>query len=185
MAHSVFTRSLDSYSNHRKFRPPYEVRTRTRKNEQLGFTSPELNEEVKSYSTTLTSPAAAIEEERRAMETEIAAADFVLNIENDMEVEDFEPYSKETLDRATGFLRRLMLHAHKANVVGMGIPKIGPADHGSIDLFWEKGGRMLLINFPAAEDIANYYGKKAKSEISGRFEPSEAGAELVSWLVNN
>jgi hypothetical protein len=41
-----------------------------------------------------------------------------------------------------------------------------------------------LINFPAGESIANYYGKKPKSEISGRFDPSDARAELVFWLAD-
>jgi len=61
---------------------------------------------------------------------------------------------------------------------------IGPADHGSIDLYWEKADRTLLINFPAMESVANYYGKKPKSEISGRFDPSEARAELALWLAD-
>jgi hypothetical protein len=77
-----------------------------------------------------------------------------------------------------------MIHAHSSSIVGIGVPQIGPADHGSIDLFWEKCDRTLLINFPAGESIANYYGKKPKSEISGRFDPSDARAELVFWLAD-
>jgi hypothetical protein len=118
------------------------------------------------------------------MEEEIKAADFVLNMENDFEPGDFVPHTQETLSRATGFLRRLTIHAHTANVIGMGVPQIGPADRGSIDLFWEKGDRTLLINFPAHESIANYYGRKPKSEISGKFDPSESRAELVFWLAD-
>jgi len=118
------------------------------------------------------------------MEEEIKAAEFVLGIENDSETDDFVPYTRETLTRATQFLQRLMIHAHSANVVGMGVPRIGPADHGSIDLFWQKADRTLLINFPANESIANYYGKKPKSEISGKFDPSESRAELVFWLAD-
>ena len=183
MPSSRLERLMDSRSNPRRFKHS-AYRVRTGKDEQLDFTRSELNEEVKTYSTTLTSPVAMIEEEQRAMEKEITAATFVLSIEDDTESDDFEPYSQETLARASGFLRRLMIHAHAANVIGMGIPQIGPADHGSIDLYWEKNDRTLLINFPASENIANFYGKKAKSEISGRFEPSEARGELVSWLVD-
>jgi len=124
------------------------------------------------------------DQEWRAMEEEIKAAEFVLGIENDSETDDFVPYTRETLTRATQFLQRLMIHAHSANVVGMGVPRIGPADHGSIDLFWQKADRTLLINFPANESIANYYGKKPKSEISGKFDPSESRAELVFWLAD-
>lgn len=123
------------------------------------------------------------EVEWRAMEEEIEAAGYILQIENDSEVDDFVPYSQETLDSATGFLRRQMIHAHSANVVGMGVPQIGPADHGSIDIFWEKHDRTLLINFPPAGEAASYYGKKPKSEVSGRFDPSEAREDLVIWLA--
>jgi hypothetical protein len=123
------------------------------------------------------------DQEWRAMEAEIKAANFILGIQNDSELEGFVPYVRETLSRATSFLQRLMIHAHSANLINMGVPRIGPADQGSIDLYWESGDRTLLINFPADKDIANYYGKKPKSEISGRFDPSEARADLVVWLA--
>lgn len=122
--------------------------------------------------------------EWRAMDEEIKAANYILQIENDTEEDDFVPYSHETLSSATGFLRRQMIHAHAANVVGMGVPQIVPADHGSVDLFWEKHDRTLLVNFPSSGEVASYYGKKPKSEISGRFDPSEARPELVFWLVD-
>ena len=118
------------------------------------------------------------------MEEEIRAAEFILGIQNDSGLEDFVPYDGETLSRATGFLRRLMIHAHAANLINTGVPRIGPADHGSIDLYWEMGDRTLLINFSANENVANYYGRKPKSEISGRFDPSEPRAELVFWLAD-
>lgn len=124
------------------------------------------------------------DQEWRAIDEEIKSANFILNIENDLESDDFVPYSRETLNRATGFLCRLMICAHTAEVFGVGVPRIGPADHGSVDLHWEKSDRTLLINFPATESIANYYGKKLKSEISGRFDPSEARAELALWLAD-
>jgi hypothetical protein len=118
------------------------------------------------------------------LDDEINAADFILKIEDDSGVEDFVPYTRHTLARATGFLRRLMIHAHTANVIGTGVPRIGPAENGSVDLFWEKNDRTLLINFPAGQGFANYYGKKPKSEISGRFDPSESRPELVFWLAD-
>jgi hypothetical protein len=124
------------------------------------------------------------EEEWRAMEEEIKAARYILQIENDTEADDFVHYSQTTLTCATEFLRRQMIHAHSARVVGMGVPQIGPADHGSIDLFWEKSGSTLLVNFPSSGGFASYYGKKPKSEISGRFDPSEARADLVIWLAD-
>jgi len=119
-------------------------------------------------------PLSPIDRESNAMEEEIKAARFVLDIENDCDDEDFVSYSEQTLSRATGFLRRLMIHAHASGTVGVGVPQIGPADHGSIDLFWEKCDRTLLINFLPGENSANFYGKKPKSEISGRFDLAPA-----------
>jgi hypothetical protein len=122
--------------------------------------------------------------EWQAMEEEIIASEYLLMIENDLEFEDFVPYTRSTLARATQFLRRMMIYAHSANVVGMGVPRIGPADRGSIDVFWETQDRTLLINFPSSETIANYFGRKPKSEISGRFDPSEPRPELLFWLAD-
>ena len=120
----------------------------------------------------------------RSMEEEIEAAKYILRIENDGETDYFVPYSRTTLACAADFLRRQMIHAHSAHVVSMGVPQIGPADGGSVDLFWEKSDRTLLINFPSSGELASYYGKKPKSEISGRFDPSEARADLVIWLAD-
>jgi hypothetical protein len=122
--------------------------------------------------------------ELRAMEEEIKAANFILGIQNDFDSDDFVLYTLETLARATGFLRRLVAAAHLDGIFNVGVPKIGPADHGSVDLFWEKSDRTLLMNFPPFESIANFYGKKASGEISGRFDPSQAGLELAHWLAD-
>lgn len=122
--------------------------------------------------------------EWQSMEQEIKEAVYILAIKNEEDCDDFVPYTRETFDRATKFLTRQMIHAHSARVAGIGIPRICPADHGSIDLFWEKGDQTLLINFPPSGGDASYYGKKPKSEISGRFDPSEARIELISWLAD-
>jgi hypothetical protein len=118
------------------------------------------------------------------MDEEIKAAKYILEIDNEEDSAAFVSYTKETLDRAVDFLTRQMIQAHSARVFGMGVPSIGPADYGSIDLYWEKEDRTLLINFPSGSDSATYYGRKPKSEISGRFDPSEARVELVSWLAD-
>lgn len=185
MPTSPMKRLLECSPRDRRFsRSSYTVHSD--KEEQFGFKRSEQRDSSNRFvSLAVTSHRnfSPSEQEWRAMEDEVKAASFVLHIENEFESEDFVPYSRETLSRATGFIRRLMIHAHAANVVGMGVPQIGPADHGSIDLYWDKTDRTLLINFPAAEGVANYYGKKPKSEISGRFDPSEARAELALWLA--
>lgn len=186
MALSPMQRLLESTVSERRFsRSSYTVRSE--KEEQLGFKRPERHNSSNRFVSLAVASRRSVspsEREWRAMDEEIKAASFVLDIKNELESDDFVPYSRETLSRATGFLLRMMIHAHAANVIGVGVPQIGPADHGSIDLHWEKGDRTLLINFPALESVANYYGKKPKSEISGRFDPSEARAELALWLAD-
>jgi len=162
----------------------YEIRRP--KNHRFGFPHVEsinLEQEIE----TLTVPSKPVREEDlewAGMEEEIKAAKYILAIGNDEESDDFVPYSQETLARATTFLTRQMIHAHSARVIGMGLPQIGPADHGSVDLYWEKEDRTLLINFPRDSNVANFYGSKSKSEISGRFDPSEARPELIFWLAD-
>jgi len=160
---------------------------RSLKDEPMNFVRPEydkLNRSFARFAPVKRQHLSSSDLEWSAMEEEIKSASFVLNIENDCNDDDFVPYSDQTLFRATGFLRRLMIHAHTSGLVGIGVPQIGPADHGSIDLFWEKCDRTLLINFPAEGNLSNFYGKKPKSEISGRFDSSDARAELVFWLAD-
>lgn len=123
-------------------------------------------------------------EEDRAIEEEIKTAAFILEIGNDLDDPDFMPHSKETLDRATSFLRRIAIHAHSCGFAGFGVPEILPAAKGSIDLLWKSQGRKLLMNFPAnGNDLVSFYGKKGTSELSGRFESDSKRPELIYWLV--
>lgn len=167
-------RLLKSYDRERLIsQTPYEVKERSiRFSEEYSQVSP------------VSKPPTLSELELRACEKEITAAEFILRIQDEEGSEDFVPYSRQTLSRATDFLRRYMIHAHTSNLVGAGVPRIGPADHGSIDLYWESGSRTLLINFPCTEAVANFYGKKQKREISGRFDPSEVPTELVVFLAD-
>ena len=152
------------------------------------FSAPAIDTEINKVGIQAFSASSSVakeaEAEWRAMDDEIREARYILAIENDEGFGDFVPYTKETFNRATSFLTRQMIHAHSARLIGMGVPRICPADRGSIDLYWEKSDRTLLINFPSDSEIANYYGKRPKSEISGRFEPTEARVELVSWLAD-
>jgi hypothetical protein len=186
MSQSRLEKMLDSSLLERRY-PESSYRVRSAKDKPFGFKRHEKPRTLEELSLVIPASkplASPKEQEWRAIEEEIKLANFILDIQNDEESDDFVPYEKATLSRATAFLRRLMIHSHAANVVGMGVPQIGPADRGSIDLYWEKTDRTLLINFLASENTANFYGKKPKSEISGRFDPSEARAELVFWLAD-
>jgi hypothetical protein len=124
--------------------------------------------------------------EGAAIEREIESSRFILEISNDCLEEDFVPYTKELWTRATNFLRRLAIHAHSCGFAGIGVPDIAPASQGSIDLLWRLRDRSLLINFPSGEgSVANFYGKKAGSEVSGRFDPDTSRPELIFWLADS
>jgi len=182
MPPSRLAKLLESSSRERVYsRTSYEVKDRSfgfrqRNVERTGIEYVRIFPAVK--------PSSPSDQEWRAMEDEIKSANYIVEIKSGPEPEGYVPYARETLARATDFLRRLMIHAHTANVIGTGVPRIGPAEDGSIDLFWEKDDRTLLVNFPAGESIGNYCGKKPKSEISGRFDPSESRPELVFWLAD-
>lgn len=186
MLQSTWDRPLKSGKRaSRKAGSSYTIHSR--KDKRVGFARREADttmQRLMPFAPRAFTPSPSpVDQEWHAMEEQIKAAEFVLHIENDLESDDFVPYTRETLSRAVQFLRRLMIHALSAGISGMGLPRIGPADHGSIDLFWEKSDRTLLINFPASAEFANFYGRKTKSEISGRFHPSEAQPELAVWLA--
>jgi|GEM_PF-6808455 len=123
--------------------------------------------------------------EMEDIEREIKDASFVLAIEPEDDDVDFVPYTPETLKRAADFLRRLAIHAHSCNFVGIGVPQIGPGPRGSIDLMWMDDHKRLLVNFPSDKSArASFYGKKANGELSARFEQTDSKPELIYWLTN-
>lgn len=178
---------VDQCRGERRF-PESQYKVHGQRPREFGFHEPESitfrEEAVKPFIAKVSALQSPKDEEWRAMEEEIATAKYILKIENDAEADDFVLYSERTLSCATRFLRRQMIYAHAARVIGMGVPQIGPADRGSVDLFWEKSDRTLLVNFPSTGGLVSYYGKKPKSEVSGRFDPSEARADLVIWLAD-
>ena len=86
---------------------------------------------------------AAINESKRILEIEVAP-------DNGIEVR----YSEETWKRAVRLLRQLAEIFWEENGTFLPVPSIGPADAGSIDLFWELKGLTLLINVPADAAIS-------------------------------
>jgi len=117
-----------------------------------------------------------------AFEQEIEDSRFILKI-----VDDDDPavllYTEETWRRAADFVRRLALHAHAQDFDQIVPPKIRPASDGSIDLFWQKGDRTLLVNFsPISIDFADYFGQSDGSEIAGRFKYYDDTPEIICWL---
>jgi hypothetical protein len=123
--------------------------------------------------------------EEQAIELEIRDSSFILSIEKEDGDEAFVSYTEETLNRATHFLRRLMIHAHSCGFSGIGVPEILPAQSGDIGLFWHLEDKSLLMTFPAdSSRQVSYFGRNGDREISGRFKVGDFTPELVYWLTN-
>jgi hypothetical protein len=96
-------------------------------------------------------------------------------------------YHEETWKRATTLLRWLAQAFWAENASSfLPVPSIGPAEAGSIDLFWELTDLTLLINIPAdAAKTATFYGRRLNtSKISGSLGNGDTEPRhLTGWLA--
>ncbi len=74
-----------------------------------------------------------------------------------------------------------------SNRYSIGVPRIAPADHGSIDIHWMSGDQELLVNIPAdPNELGTYYGQKRSGDtISGVVNTEAPRGDLVVWLTQN
>lgn len=115
----------------------------------------------------------------------IDASREIVNLRDNWDGEGATGYSDETWKRATDFLRSLMLLVLYETDAGRQVPRINPADQGSIDLFWKSAERQLLINVPADADApASYYGQdRYGNTISGLMHTGSPPLALAGWLT--
>ena len=116
----------------------------------------------------------AIGESKRILEIEVAPDDGI----------DVQ-YSEETWKRSVKLLRKLAAMFWEDNGTFLPVPSFGPADAGSIDLFWELKSLTLLINVPADPAITvTFYGRRLEaSKISGALERNDTEPRhLTGWL---
>jgi hypothetical protein len=137
------------------------------------------------YFVSANPPQHQFDREMEKVEEEIRSSRYIIGLQNDYQEEDFVPYAETTWKRAIGFFRRMAIHAISCRFFDVKLPIVGPAGNGSIDIFWELPDRTLLINFPAGDVPATYYGVKPGSEISGRIDPNFARPELILWLADS
>lgn len=117
--------------------------------------------------------------------TTINASREIVRLRDNWDGEGATGYSYETWKRATDFLRSLMrLVLYETDAVYQ-VPRINPADQGSIDLFWKKAERELLINVPADADApASYYGQdRYGNTTSGLIHTGSPPVALAGWLT--
>ncbi len=109
----------------------------------------------------------------------------IMNLKYNWDGEQATGYDERTWARAARFA---LNHANLSlTLFGTSLPqpKIGPADAGSIDLFWAGDMGKLLINIPAeADEPITLYGQEARGgSISGVIPGEDLRADLAAWLV--
>ena len=142
----------------------------------------------------LSKPAKVVSwEEPRASRRVIAAAQKEVDVEleraaeifqhtDDGDVEDV--YSKETLDRASGFLKLQLEWMWQSCGVRAAVPALGPGPKGSVDLFWKQQDWELLVNIPPSGKDATFYGDNYGNERSrGSFDPAIPSISIAAWLM--
>ena len=88
-----------------------------------------------------------------ALQEAMAGAQWILGLHDDWDEEGSLGYAADTLERANALLMRIYECCWDRRGLPAPVPRINPADEGSIDLSWA-GEPRLLINVPraAAED---------------------------------
>lgn len=131
----------------------------------------------------------AVEVERRgAWEGDVDAA-----LEGELEeaaravarhIEEDEPaILPAAFERAEAFLRAQSRESRKLFRRFPRPPVVSPGPNGSADLHWEGPGRGLLVNVPADDSLATFYGdREGGGRIKGSLDPRQPDLEIISWL---
>jgi hypothetical protein len=102
----------------------------------------------------------------------IQSSKWILDLKDNWDNEGSEGYSVETWERAIELLWQISGLLEKDSLRDpIPMPKINPANKGSIDLCWDLDGCSVLINIPSSDkEFATYYGEhKEKGKIEGKF----------------
>lgn len=119
------------------------------------------------------------------LEKEIGRAKEILQLSHNWDGEGSVSYSQNTLDRAVAFLKSHSNKAHELCGIYPAVPRIGPAEGGSIDLHWKEEKWELLVNIPVNETgMAVFYGDDyGVQKIKGSFDPRNVNIGIVAWLM--
>jgi hypothetical protein len=113
----------------------------------------------------------------------LARAEWMLNLEDDWDGEGSVGFSKITFNRAADFLRRYATGAWKRAGTIIPVPEILPGPDGSIDILWKTEGYELLVNIPAENKLASFYGDDLRdANIKGTFDASVENLGLLEWF---
>lgn len=87
------------------------------------------------------------------------------------------------LERAETFLRAQSHQMKKAFGYFAPTPRISPGPNGSVDLHWELASGEMLVNVPAGQAPATYYGESGSTNrTKGSFDPISWHLGIYTWL---
>jgi len=122
-----------------------------------------------------------------ALCAEIERAEAMLEQIEEVEEADAPLYSRDTLRRASAFLKAQSVQAHKMYGAFAPVPNIGIGPNGSVDLHWKRNDWELLVNIPANDrELATYYGDDyGEQKIRGSIYQTTFDYGIVMWLMKN
>jgi len=111
----------------------------------------------------------------------------ILSLEKTNDDEGSTDYKKETLNRATTFVKKLAISALKVNNTIIPTPKILPGPDGTIDVCWKEENFALLINFPDDEhELPTYFGEdESGNSTEGSFDGSKLDQVFLFWFLDH
>jgi len=109
----------------------------------------------------------------------------ITELKDNWDGEESIGYSEETWSRAARFAMNQAYVCFSLFGSALSKPKIGPADAGSIDLYWANDKGKLLINIPAdVHAPITFYGHEVNGgSLTGVIPDEEPRADLAAWLV--
>ncbi len=107
----------------------------------------------------------------------------ILAIPDDWDHDGGVGYAEATLRRATNLARTFCWLSIERYLRKLPPPDISAADSGSVDVFWQRGDRYLLMNIPSSGgDPYTFFGEGAQGEtISG--SSTKIREDLLVWLL--
>lgn len=126
---------------------------------------------------------AALPGELEDLAKAIEKSKYLLALEKDFDGEGGEPYSKTVWQKAVRFVAEYgtwLFHVFNKTIA---TPKIYHAPQGSIDIYWENECFNLLVNIPADDSPATFYGDDYGEQVTeGKFDPANFQNALLPHL---
>lgn len=127
------------------------------------------------------------ESTENAVKETIVLCQWITDLKSNWDDEGSEGYSLATFDKAVYTFWRITEILDEGSLrKPLPMPKIAPANKGSIDLSWDMNGCQLLVNVPSDNNgFATYYGSNDRGEsISGKIAIAKGtGIQILGlWL---